>query len=182
MALEKPPSCRDFLIEPSLMASPGGVRKSILGRQSRHNQGHRAQPRKSAMPWFFNFANDYVMARLSRIKGLNMPWILGNRISAMRLRLDPERMRAHNLSSDDVMKALQGCRMMGSPQRLGQSDLEIILAAHGIAANESRLSMRIEYRRRFNMADGLIVTVATAATLALLRDSPPWPFHVFIGD
>jgi multidrug efflux pump subunit AcrB len=50
-----------------------------------------------------------------------MPWILGNRISAMRLRLDPERMRAHNLSSDDVMKALQGCRMMGSPQRLGQS-------------------------------------------------------------
>jgi multidrug efflux pump subunit AcrB len=69
----------------------------------------------------FNFANDYVMVRLSRIKGLNMPWILGNRISAMRLRLDPERMRAHNLSSDDVMKALQGCRMMGSPQRLGQS-------------------------------------------------------------
>jgi hypothetical protein len=64
----------------------------------------------------------------------------------------------------------------------GTSDLEIILAAHGIAANESRVSMRIEYRRRFNMADGLIVTAATAATLALLRDSPPWPSHVFIGD
>jgi hypothetical protein len=53
MAVEKPPSCRDVLIEQSLIASLGGARKSILGRQSRHKQGHRAQPRKSAMPWFF---------------------------------------------------------------------------------------------------------------------------------
>jgi hypothetical protein len=69
----------------------------------------------------------------------------------------------------------------GTIRETGTSDLEIILAAHGIATNESRLSMRIEYRRRFNMADGLIVTAATAATLALLRDSPAWPSHVFIG-
>jgi hypothetical protein len=37
-------------------------------------------------------------------------------------------------------------------------------------------------RRRFNLADGLIVTAATAATLALLRDLPEeWPSYVFIG-
>jgi multidrug efflux pump subunit AcrB len=47
----------------------------------------------------FNFANVHFIARMSRIKGLRTPWILGNRIFAMRIRLDPERMRAHNLSS-----------------------------------------------------------------------------------
>jgi len=52
---------------------------------------------------------------------MGMPWILGNRIFAMRIRLDPERMRAHSLSSENVMKARQGCRMIGSPERLGGS-------------------------------------------------------------
>lgn len=37
-------------------------------------------------------------------------------------------------------------------------------------------------QRRFNLADGLIVTAATAATLALLRDLPQeWSNYVFIG-
>jgi hypothetical protein len=36
-------------------------------------------------------------------------------------------------------------------------------------------------RRRFNLVDGLIVTAATATTLALLRDAPDWSHHVFTG-
>lgn len=39
-----------------------------------------------------------------------------------------------------------------------------------------------EPSRRFNMADGLIITAATAVTLGMLRDLPEhWPSHVFIG-
>jgi hypothetical protein len=36
-------------------------------------------------------------------------------------------------------------------------------------------------RRRFNVADGLIITAATATTLALLREAPDWSHHVFLG-
>jgi hypothetical protein len=36
-------------------------------------------------------------------------------------------------------------------------------------------------QRRFNLADGLIVTAAAATTLALLRDAPDWSHHVFTG-
>jgi hypothetical protein len=43
------------------------------------------------------------------------------------------------------------------------------------------MSTRQVPRRRFNMADGLIITAATATTLALLRDAPDWSHHVFIG-
>ena len=69
----------------------------------------------------FNFANVYVMPRLKRIKGMGIPRNLGNRIFAMRVWLDPDRMRAYNVSSEDVMKALSEQSMIGSPGRLGQA-------------------------------------------------------------
>src|SRR5271168_2113660 len=69
----------------------------------------------------FNFANVFVMPRLKRIPGMGIPRNLGNRIFAMRVWLNPDRMRAYNLSSEDVMKALQEQSMIGSPGRLGQA-------------------------------------------------------------
>src|ERR1700677_1083822 len=69
----------------------------------------------------FNFANVFVMPRLKRIKGMGIPRNLGNRIFAMRVWLNPDRMRAYNLSSEDVMKALSEQSMIGSPGRLGQA-------------------------------------------------------------
>ncbi|QEH36739.1 Toluene efflux pump membrane transporter TtgE [Aquisphaera giovannonii] len=69
----------------------------------------------------FNFANVYVMPRLKRIKGMGIPRNLGNRIFAMRVWLDPDRMRAYRVSADEVMKALSEQSMIGSPGRLGQA-------------------------------------------------------------
>jgi HAE1 family hydrophobic/amphiphilic exporter-1 len=69
----------------------------------------------------FNFANVYVMPRLKRIKGMGIPRNLGNRIFAMRVWLNPDRMRAYKLSSEDVMKALSEQSVIGSPGRLGQA-------------------------------------------------------------
>jgi hydrophobic/amphiphilic exporter-1 (mainly G- bacteria), HAE1 family len=69
----------------------------------------------------FNFANVFVMPRLKRIKGMGIPRNLGNRIFAMRVWLNPDRMRAYNLSSEDVMKALSEQSIIGSPGRLGQA-------------------------------------------------------------
>jgi HAE1 family hydrophobic/amphiphilic exporter-1 len=69
----------------------------------------------------FNFANVYVMPRLKRIKGMGIPRNLGNRIFAMRVWLNPDRMRAYSLSAEDVMKALSEQSMIGSPGRLGQA-------------------------------------------------------------
>ena len=69
----------------------------------------------------FNFANVYVMPRLKRIKGMGIPRNLGNRVFAMRVWLNPDRMRAYNVSSEDVMKALSEQSMIGSPGRLGQA-------------------------------------------------------------
>ncbi len=52
------------------------------------------------------FANDVVIPRLRRIKGMDVPRDLANRHSALRVRLNPDQMKAHNLSSEDVIEEL----------------------------------------------------------------------------
>ncbi len=52
------------------------------------------------------FANDVVMPRLGRIKGFDLPRELANRHPALRVRLNPDQMRAHNLSSEDIIEEL----------------------------------------------------------------------------
>jgi HAE1 family hydrophobic/amphiphilic exporter-1 len=69
--------------------------------------------------FLYNFANVYVMPRIKRILGVGLPVNLGNRAYAMRLWLNPERMRAYNISTDDVMKAVAEQSVIGSPGRLG---------------------------------------------------------------
>ena len=52
---------------------------------------------------------------------MGIPKYLGNRVFSMRVWLDPERMRAYNISTEDVMKALSEQSIIGSPGRLGQA-------------------------------------------------------------
>src|SRR6188474_846247 len=63
----------------------------------------------------YNYANVYVMPVIKRIKGMGIPRNLGNRVFAMRVWLDPDRMRAYSVSTEDVMTALREQSMIGSP-------------------------------------------------------------------
>ncbi len=69
----------------------------------------------------FNYANVYIMPELKRIQGMGIPRNLGNRSFAMRIWLNPDRMRAYNISVEDVMKAVGEQSIIGSPGRLGQA-------------------------------------------------------------
>lgn len=71
--------------------------------------------------FLFNFTNTYVMPRLKRIKGMGIPWNLGNRAYAMRVMLNPDRLRAYKISTEEVMKAIEEQSVIGSPGRLGQA-------------------------------------------------------------
>ncbi len=69
----------------------------------------------------FNFTNVNIMPVLKRIQGMGIPRNLGNRTFAMRIWLNPDRMRAYKISTDDVMKAVAEQSVIGSPGRLGQA-------------------------------------------------------------
>jgi HAE1 family hydrophobic/amphiphilic exporter-1 len=89
------------------------------------------------MKYLFNYAGVNMIPEIQRINGIGRASILGSRQYAMRIWLKPDRMRAYNISADDVMKALGDQSVIGSPGRIGRSDggraeaLEYVLTYQG---------------------------------------------------
>lgn len=71
--------------------------------------------------FLYNYAFVNLLPEIKRVRGIGSATILGSRQYAMRVWLNLDRMRAYNLSSDDVMKAMAEQSMIGSPGRLGQA-------------------------------------------------------------
>ncbi|RZJ64917.1 MAG: hypothetical protein EOO45_17560, partial [Flavobacterium sp.] len=87
--------------------------------------------------FLYNYANVNMLPEINRVKGVARSQILGSRTYAMRIWLNPDRMRAYNISVDEVMKALGEQSIVGRPGRLGQSSgikaqsLEYVLTYKG---------------------------------------------------
>jgi len=71
--------------------------------------------------FLYNFANVNLIPEVSRLDGVGSAKILGSRLYAMRIWLNPDRMRAYSISTDDVMKAMSEQSVIGAPGRIGQS-------------------------------------------------------------
>ncbi len=87
--------------------------------------------------FLYNFAGVNIIPEISRLKGVGSARILGSRQFAMRVWLKPDRMRAYNISTEEVMKALAEQSVIGSPGRIGQAtgkrsqSLEYVLTYQG---------------------------------------------------
>lgn len=90
--------------------------------------------------FLFNYASVSMIPEINRIKGVARSQILGSRTYAMRVWLKPDRMRAYNISVEEVMEALQDQSFVGRPGRIGQSS--------GIAAQS--LEYVLTYKGRYN--------------------------------
>ncbi len=89
------------------------------------------------MKFLFNFAGVNMLPELQRINGVGQASILGSRQYAMRIWLKPDRMRAYNVSTEEIMEALAEQSVIGSPGRIGRGDgktsqsLEYVLSYEG---------------------------------------------------
>lgn len=92
--------------------------------------------------FLYNYANVQMIPEIQRIKGVARAQILGSRRYAMRIWLNPDRMRAYNVSVDEVMEALAEQSIIGRPGRLGQSS--------GIAAQS--LEYVLTYKGRYSQS------------------------------
>lgn len=92
---------------------------------------------KANEKFLYNFAGVKIIPELSRLKGVGSAKILGSRQYAMRVWLKPDRMRAYNVSTDEVMEALAQQSIVGTPGRIGQASgmrsqsLEYVLTYKG---------------------------------------------------
>ncbi|RIJ34260.1 efflux RND transporter permease subunit [Pontibacter oryzae] len=100
--------------------------------------------------FLFNYATVKMIPEIQRTKGVARAQILGSRRYAMRVWLNPDRMRAYSISVEEVMEALGEQSIIGRPGRLGQSS--------GIAAQS--LEYVLTYKGRYNKPEeyeGIIV-------------------------
>lgn len=121
--------------------------------------------------FLFNYATVSMIPEIQRTKGVARAQILGSRRYAMRVWLDPDRMRAYNISTEEVMKALGEQSIIGRPGRLGQSS--------GIAAQS--LEYVLTYKGRYNKPEeyeDIIVRANAAGESIHLRDIA----HVELGS
>jgi len=71
--------------------------------------------------FLFNYANTFILPELQRIKGMGLAQAIGSRSFAIRVWLNPERMRAYNISSKDVLKSIDEQSVLARPGRVGLS-------------------------------------------------------------
>jgi HAE1 family hydrophobic/amphiphilic exporter-1 len=71
--------------------------------------------------FLFNYANTYILPEIQRISGMGLAEAIGSRAFAIRVWLNPDRMRAYNISADDVLKAIDEQSVLARPGRVGLS-------------------------------------------------------------
>jgi len=95
--------------------------------------------------FLYNYANVNILPELQRLHGVGNASILGTRQYAMRIWLKPDRMRAYNVSAEEVMKALEEQSVIGSPGRLGQSSGKKSQSIEYVLTYKGRFNEEKEY-------------------------------------
>ncbi|MBU2996764.1 efflux RND transporter permease subunit [Cellulophaga baltica] len=113
--------------------------------------------------FLYNYANVKMIPEINRIKGVARSQILGSRRYAMRIWLKPDRMRAYNISVEEVMEALEEQSIVGRPGRIGRSS--------GIQAQS--LEYVLTYKGRYNepeQYDNVIIRANSEGESIRLKD------------
>ena len=97
--------------------------------------------------FLFNYANVHILPELQRISGMGRAQILGSRQYAMRIWLKPDRMRAYNISTEEVMEAMEEQSVIGRPGRLGQSSGKTAQSFEYVLTYKGRFNKPEEYEQ-----------------------------------
>ncbi|HZX74304.1 MAG TPA: efflux RND transporter permease subunit, partial [Cyclobacteriaceae bacterium] len=115
------------------------------------------------MKFLFNYAGVNMIPEIQRLNGIGQAKILGSRQYAMRIWLNPDRMRAYSVSPDDVMKALAEQSVIGAPGRVGRADGQEAEALEYVMAYSDRFSNEKEY-------ENVIIRANAKGELLRLKD------------
>lgn len=115
------------------------------------------------MKFLFNYAGVNMVPELQRINGIGQVRILGSRQYAMRVWLNPDRMRAYNISPDEVMEALNDQSIIGKAGRLGRGDSKQAEALEYVLAYSDRFNDPKQY-------DNVIIRANPNGEILRLKD------------
>jgi HAE1 family hydrophobic/amphiphilic exporter-1 len=93
--------------------------------------------------FLYNYAYTKIIPEIQRINGIASAQILGSRKYAMRVWLKPDRMRAYNISAEEVLEAMEDQSVLARPGRLGRSS----------GMTSQALEYVLTYQDRYNEPD-----------------------------
>lgn len=119
--------------------------------------------------FLYNYANVHILPELQRIKGMGRAQILGSRQFAMRIWLKPDRMRAYNVSTEEVMEAINEQSVIGRPGRIGQASGKTAQSLEYVLIYKGRYNKPEEYGNIIIRAnpDGEILKLKDVADVEL---------------
>lgn len=128
-----------------------------------------SKDKNANMKFLFNYAGINMVPELQRIKGIGQVRILGSRQYAMRVWLNPDRMRAYNISPDEVMESLSDQSIIGKPGRIGRGDSKQAEALEYVLAYSDRFNDPKQYENVIIKANpnGEMLRLKDIATVAL---------------
>jgi HAE1 family hydrophobic/amphiphilic exporter-1 len=101
--------------------------------------------KKADEKFLYNYANVHILPELQRISGMGRAQILGSRQYAMRVWLKPDRMRAYNISTEEVLAAIDDQSVIGRPGRLGQASGKVSQSLEYVLTYKGRFNKPEEY-------------------------------------
>lgn len=128
-----------------------------------------SKDKNANMKFLFNYAGVNMVPELQRINGIGQVRILGSRQYAMRVWLNPDRMRAYSISPDEVMEALNDQSIIGKPGRIGRGDSKQAEALEYVLAYSDRFNDPKQYENIIIKANpnGEILRLKDIATVSL---------------
>ena len=128
-----------------------------------------SKDKNANMKFLFNYAGVNMVPELQRINGIGQVRILGSRQYAMRVWLNPERMRAYAVSPEEVMKALDDQSIIGKAGRIGRGDSKQAEALEYVLAYSDRYNDPKQYENVIIKAnpEGEILRLKDIATVSL---------------
>ncbi len=113
--------------------------------------------------FLYNFADINILPELKRIEGVGFADIMGMREYSMRIWLNPIKMTAYNISSDDVIKSLQQQNIEAAPGKVGESS----------GKSAQSLQYVLKYIGKFNTEEqykNIVVKNSTNGEVVKLKD------------
>ena len=96
--------------------------------------------------FLYNYAYTKVIPEIQRINGIASAQILGSRKYAMRVWLKPDRMRAYNVSAEEVLEAMEDQSILARPGRIGRSSGKTAQSLEYVLTYQNRYSEPDQYK------------------------------------
>ncbi|MDF4203424.1 efflux RND transporter permease subunit [Maribacter sp. SA7] len=119
--------------------------------------------------FLYNYAYTKMIPEIQRIDGIASAQILGSRKYAMRVWLKPDRMRAYNVSAEEILEAMEEQSILARPGRIGQSSGKTSQSLEYVLLYQDRYDEPQQYKDIILKAnpEGEILTLGDVADVEL---------------